>query len=325
MVAPHPNIPNNPNPANDEEQSREALWRRFALGVFYVLLPLLLIYLLFKIFPPQPWPTSDPETNKLVEDIPISFFRGLIRISTSLEERLLLLVMVAGCLGSYLHSATSFADFVGNRQFKQSWLWWYVLRPFIGLGLALTVYFAVRGGLLLIIINSNNVDINSAKNINPFGVAAVAALTGMFSKQAADKLAEVFSTLFRSAGDEKRKDSLTPAPAPVIKDIEPKRGSTEGGTRLTITGTGFLTGARVLFDGLPATNVEVVNDTTIRAQTPRHAAGLVDVRVENTDDKGTTVIGAYTYIVTDDAQTQVQSPPDDLTSPPGFIESPPRG
>jgi hypothetical protein len=39
------------------------------------------------------------------------------------EIRYLLLVVVAGALGSYIHLTMSFADYAGNRQLFRSWEW----------------------------------------------------------------------------------------------------------------------------------------------------------------------------------------------------------
>ena len=106
-------------------------------------------------------------------------------------------------MGSYVHAATSFASYVGNRRLVLSWAWWYALRPFIGMTLALIFYFVVRGGLL-----STGAE---AGNMSVFGVAAVAGLVGMFSKQGTDKLRELFDNLFRTArgqGDDARADKL---------------------------------------------------------------------------------------------------------------------
>jgi hypothetical protein len=125
-------------------------------------------------------------------------------ISLSSEARLILLVMLAGALGSYVHAATSFVTYVGNRTLRASWTWWYLLRPVIGMVLALIFYFVIRGGLL-----SAGA---AASEVSPFGIAAVAALVGMFSKQATDKLQEVFDNLFRTKageGDDQRRDKLT--------------------------------------------------------------------------------------------------------------------
>ena len=58
---------------------------------------------------------------------------------------------------------------------------------------------------------------------------------------------------------------------------------------MTITGTGFLAGATVTLGGTAATNVTVVNSTTITATTPAHAAGAVNVVVRNTDGQSGTL------------------------------------
>ena len=268
--------------------------RRF-LAIYYVVLPIVLVILLFKVFPTYPWPVANPETNELVNNIPIYFFRW--GIATSLEDRLLLLVIVAGALGSYIHSATSYSDFRGNRQFNSSWTLWYVLRPLIGVCLAMVLYFVTRGGLLLLIISGK--EATSAGSINPFGVAAVAGLTGMFSKQAADKLAEVFTTLFKAAGDSYRKDSLTPGVPPVITKIDPTEGSEEGGTEITITGTGFQAGATVMFADEPATDINILSDTTITADTPAGEPGVADVTVVNTDGQKVSLTKGFTYLAND--------------------------
>ena len=64
------------------------------------------------------------------------------------------------------------------------------MRPFIGAALALMVYFALRGGLIA--------GTSGAENLSPYGVAAVTGLAGMFSKQAADKLRELFENMFKT-------------------------------------------------------------------------------------------------------------------------------
>ena len=273
----------------------EALNRaRRILATYYIVLPFVLIYLLFKLFPPYPWPSVENNPKLLVEPQFICFFFGKLCFGTTLEERLLLLVIVAGALGSYIHSATSYSDYRGNRQFNPSWLLWYLVRPLVGICLALVVYFAVRGGLLLLVVNGS--EATEARNINPFGVAAVSGLTGMFSKQAADKLAEVFTTLFKSQGDENRKDSLTPAPPPVIKKIEPDKGSPDGGTELTITGTGFVPGFKLFIGEQAATDLEFVSETIIKGDTPAGKEGAVDVVVVNSDGQKATAAKGYTYV-----------------------------
>jgi hypothetical protein len=119
--------------------------------------------------------------------------------SISREIDLLLLVLLGGSLGSFLHIAPSFSDFMGNRTLKSTWAWWYALRPFIGAVLALVFYSATRAGLIA-----------NPATLNPFGVVAIAALVGLFSKSATLKLGEVFDTLFKTDKAKEQKDKLAP-------------------------------------------------------------------------------------------------------------------
>ncbi len=84
-------------------------------------------------------------------------------------------------------------------------------------------------------------------------------------------------------------------PAPTVASIAPNNGTANGGTAVTITGTGFLAGATVSLGGTAATGVTVVNSTTITATTAAHAAGTVSVVVTNTDAKSGTLTNGYTY------------------------------
>ena len=161
------------------------------LGTYLIALPVILLGLLFWVWPV---PTGTDDTW-----VPLSAWGWKLGDDT----RLLVIVVIAAALGGYIHAATSFADFVGNRSFEESWRWWYVLRNFIGIALALLFYFVVRGGLL-----ATNADANE---MSVYGIAAVAGLSGLFSKQATDKLEEVFTTLFKTEtgrGDDLRKDKL---------------------------------------------------------------------------------------------------------------------
>ncbi len=50
----------------------------------------------------------------------------------------------------------------------------------------------------------------SAVDLSPNGVAAIAGPAGLFSKQATDKLREVFENLFKTEKPTKRADELKP-------------------------------------------------------------------------------------------------------------------
>lgn len=110
-------------------------------GTYLIVLNVVLLCLLFMI-----WPTTLPLKAENTSDT-IAVLG--ITIDMAPERRYLLIAAVAGALGSYIHLATSFADYVGNRQLVSSWLWWYALRPFIGVALALLMYFVIRGGLII--------------------------------------------------------------------------------------------------------------------------------------------------------------------------------
>jgi hypothetical protein len=88
------------------------------------------------------------------------------------EVQFVALVTVAGALRSYIHPATSFADYLGNRKFVKSWMWWYVLRPFIGSALAVILYFVARGGLIA--------GSGGATDLSPYGVTALASSRACF-------------------------------------------------------------------------------------------------------------------------------------------------
>jgi hypothetical protein len=69
-----------------------------------------------------------------------------------------------------------------------------------------------------------------------------------------------------------------------------------GGTSITITGTGFATGATVAIGTAAATNVTVNSTgTTITATTPAGTAGVANVVVTNTGGQATTLTGGFTY------------------------------
>lgn len=219
---------------------------------------------------------------------PVKLFstsRFALTLSHSVEVRLLLIALLAGALGSFIHAGTSFASYVGNRKFNGSWTWWYLLRPLIGMSLALIFYFVVRGGFIS--------PQAGGKDMNPFGIAAMAGLVGMFSKQAIDKLDEVFTTLFGSKGDQKRGDKLE---APTVTTVNPNSGPAAGGTPVKISGSGFLPDAKVTFGGTLATNVVVdQSGKNIAAVTPGHEVGVVDVEVINTNMQKGKLPRGFTY------------------------------
>ena len=87
-------------------------------------------------------------------------------------------------------------------------------------------------------------------------------------------------------------------PAPTVTAISPTSGSANGGTAVTITGTGFLAGATVKLGGTAATGVVVGSSTSITATTAAHTAGAVSVVVTNSDGQSGTLTNGYSYNAT---------------------------
>ena len=225
------------------------------------------------------------------------------------QGQLLLAVMLAGGLGSYIHGVNSFVTYVGNRSFLNSWMPWYALRPFMGVAMAVIFYVVVRGGVLVMSGGVGAVD--------PYAMMTVAALAGMFSKQASDKLAEVFDTMFRSRADAERADKLPAAlKLTAITPAQVTAGTTE--TVITATGTGFAPDAVVKFDKTDRTpTVRSATELTFTvAAADLAAAGEHTVAVYNPAGGGTTsnelklavtaAVNAVDRIITDNAQGEVE-------------------
>ena len=99
-------------------------WKIFLLGLFHILWALICGILIYKI-----WPITG-------------------RLEELGEKNTIYLVMLAGSAGSFIHSAGSFISFVGDKKLSITWFWWYILRPLIGMGVALIFFIVLRAGLL---------------------------------------------------------------------------------------------------------------------------------------------------------------------------------
>lgn len=82
---------------------------------------------------------------------------------------------------------------------------------------------------------------------------------------------------------------------PSIDSILPTSGFKTGGDLVTITGANFYGTPTVKFGTTNATNVTVVNPTTITATTPAHLAGLVSISVTNPDNQSATSNDAFLF------------------------------
>lgn len=181
------------------------------------------------------------------------------------EVRLFWVVALSGLLGGLLHAMRSLLWYAGNRNLRASWLVMYGLLPFVGLALAVIVYVVARGGLIVVSTQP------SGDAVSLFGFAALGALAGLFSREAAEWLRGVFERVLTTA--EPGRDTSV---QPTITGVDPPSGPP--GTLVTITGTGFVDVSEVSFGGTPADDWQVASDAEIWATVPEGASdGHVEV------------------------------------------------
>ncbi|MBN2349778.1 MAG: hypothetical protein JXJ22_13105 [Bacteroidales bacterium] len=146
------------------------------------------------------------------------------------ELNLLLLILLLGALGSSLHGIASISKFVGNNTYKESWALWYLLRPFVGAILSFLFYLLIRAGLFK----------NFETNSDFYTIIALSGLIGLFSKQALDKLSDLFDLIFKSDKEKDLSDKMKAAPIPNITDITfVLTGKDNAEIAFTITGSDF--------------------------------------------------------------------------------------
>lgn len=122
-------------------------------------------------------------------------------------------------------------------------------------------------------------------------------------------------------------DSST-APTPTglsISAISPSAGSTKGGTAVSISGSGFSSGATVTIGGLPASVVAVQGSQAITASTPASsAAGPVDV-VVTSGGRTATLTRGFMFVAPSGANqppviTSIRSTGSRTNQPSGFAD-----
>lgn len=108
----------------------------------------------------------------------------------------LLVTMFAGAVGGSVSAVVAYLKHASEvKDFDPAYLPWYAARPVIGLLLGMIGFFLIKGGLLATLPEVSGQDFNN------FGIAAMGALIGLFSKNAIEKLREVFHTVFASRAD----------------------------------------------------------------------------------------------------------------------------
>lgn len=139
---------------------------------------------------------------------------------------------------------------------------------------------------------------NSTATFNPTSVSGSGSSTLTVATSTSTPLGSYTITVAGTSGSLSHPVNVSlsvATPAPTVTAISPTTGLTTGGTAVTITGTRFVSGATVNFGGSAATNVTVVSSTSIRATTPPHAAGRVNVVVTNPGGQSGTLASAFLY------------------------------
>lgn len=90
-------------------------------------------------------------------------------------------------------------------------------------------------------------------------------------------------------------DAYTFHAAPTVTSVTPNIVNTTGGTEVTLAGTGFITGATVLFGGHPGTALTVGSSTQIKVTTPAVVAGIAVITVINGDGQVGSLASGLTY------------------------------
>lgn len=168
------------------------LWATIAL---VILLPLLAATALYSLwaFWPQGVPTGSTAAQESQPPSQTITYFGWSH-SVSRETLFFVIVVVAGILGGLIHTIRSLSWYIGNRDFRWSWVPFNLLLPAVGALGGTVFYLILRAGLF-----SPSTSVDQA---SPFGFAAVAVLVGLFSEQALEKLKQVASNFFaeRPAG-----------------------------------------------------------------------------------------------------------------------------
>jgi IPT/TIG domain len=267
---------------NDPVDAREI--RRF--GICFLVFAIFVFYALVTTWPvlvPDQAASTAASSPKYTFK-PFRFF-GLGPFEWAPDLRLMLTVIIAGAIGSLIHTLTSFADYVGNNRLSASWLWWFILRTPIGISLALLFYLIIRGGLIVPTLQvSKESDLQGASVLlNPYGIAAFAALAGTFSRQATDKLREVFETVFTAQKAVPRNEPLRGRPA---LGVEPARLTRGNAQVLTVSGNGFDPAVTATINA-KTRDVQWISTSQVRVTTVAEdvaTGGRLELKLKNPDN-----------------------------------------
>jgi hypothetical protein len=112
----------------------------------------------------------------------------------------LVLAVVGGVAGSFVHAGSLFAARVGRRTFEVSYFWWYLLRPLESALVAMIFVAAVRSGLVAL-----------GAGTSDSGAAVLAFLSGALAGLFTDRVMQRLRGLLGATKvDEKATEQLAP-------------------------------------------------------------------------------------------------------------------
>ena len=139
-------------------------------------------------------------------------------------------------------------------------------------------------------VNSNLLEVvTPSGDVGPVSVTVVSG----------DEQTVVFGSAFEYVED------ALPAGSPTVGLIEPSKTSVLGGTKITITGGGFVPGMQVMFGPFLGTDVDVLTDTRLTVTAPAQLAGTVDVVLRSPTGLAFTLAQAMEYVTIADADAEI--------------------
>jgi hypothetical protein len=212
------------------------------------------------------WPAPPPASGTALHPATFAYF-GWHRTLTR-DQQFFVVAALAGIVGAMLHGLRSLATYAGERYLFRSWIAYYLLLPVVGALISTIVYLVLRAGLLP--------GGNASSQPDPYGIAAIGALVGLFSAQAAEKMKAVFETLFTKA--ETGNQAITDVTLPVIAQFRPDSGA--AGTPVVISGERLDLVTSVEFTDAKQAEITEKTKTQITVKVPDGAVtGPITLRV----------------------------------------------
>lgn len=191
VTAVAPGSPPHPAPTAIVDKHPMGSVQRGMIGGSLVFAALLLMSQLLAIWPAVVAATTIGDKRPATPSTPLIF--GIAHMTFDPQVVLIAMVLMVGALGALVGGSRRFLYFATRDELTKRDEWSYLIRPMQGAALALIVYFTLRGGYL---------GQDQSAPVNPYGVAALSALVGLFTRHAVSKLTDVFDTLFGKPKEE---------------------------------------------------------------------------------------------------------------------------